>query len=104
MGKNREGRYKGKSRAADITETHSLIANVLPIIIISKVFPFQQPSRLNEGSDTSEHHMPGVPAQSGTTSFNPGHIYILYTSIVHVCPSVYHRHSSQCMQSEHLQV
>ena len=34
---------------ATVYRQHSLIANVLPIIIISKVFAIEDPSSLNEG-------------------------------------------------------
>ena len=43
---------------------HSLVANVLPIVSISIVVTTDDPSRLNEDSNTSEHHMPGVPAHT----------------------------------------
>ena len=46
--------------------THSLVAYVLPFIVCSKVVTTKDISRLRQGSDTSEHHMPGVPAQGGT--------------------------------------
>ena len=50
--------------------THSLVANVLAIVIISKVVTIKDPPRLDQDSETSEHHMPGVPAhrQGSTTT------------------------------------
>ena len=45
-------------------QAHSLVANVLPFIIISKVVTIKDSSRLNQDSKTSEHHMPGVAVQS----------------------------------------
>ena len=42
--------------------THSLVAYVLAIVIISKVVATEDPSRLDQDSETSEHYMPGVPA------------------------------------------
>ena len=38
---------------------HSLVAHIHPIIVIKEV---KDSSRLNEDSETSEHHMPWVPA------------------------------------------
>ena len=46
---------------------HSLIACILSISIISKVVAIKDPSRLNQDSETSEHYMPGIPAQGSTT-------------------------------------
>ena len=58
---------------------HSLVANVLPIVI-SKVVTIKDPSRLNEDSNTSEHHVPGVPAHmQGSTDVLSARTYM------HVC-------------------
>ena len=57
---------------------HSLVANVLPIVIISKVVTIKDPSRLNEDPNTSEHHMPGVPAHTQGSTEN-------YMNVVYVC-------------------
>ena len=46
---------------------HSLVAYILSISIISKVFAIKDLSRLNQDSETSEHDMPGIPAQGSTT-------------------------------------
>ena len=45
---------------------HSLVAYILSIIVISKVIS-KDPSRLNQNSETSEHNIPGIPAQDSTT-------------------------------------
>ena len=59
---------------------HSLVANVLPIVIISKVVTIKDPSRLKEDPNTSEHHMPGVPAHTqGSTDVLTARTYM------HVC-------------------
>ena len=47
--------------------THSLVAYILPIIINSKVGLPEDASTVNQDSETSEHHMPWVPAQDSTT-------------------------------------
>ena len=57
---------------------HSLVANVLPIVIISKVVTIKDPSRLKEDSNTSEHYMPGVPAHTQGSTEN-------YMNVEYVC-------------------
>ena len=64
---------------------HSLVAYVLPIIVISKVFAIEDPSKLNQNSETSEHHMPGVPAQGSTVFTHCMDIYTYMTLFVLVC-------------------
>ena len=68
---------------------HSLVANVLPIVIISKVVTIKDPSRLKEDSNTSEHHMPGVPAhtQGSTANYmNVEYVCMLVCVCACVCP------------------
>ena len=62
---------------------HSLVAYVLPIIIHSKVVTTMEISSLNKDSQSSEHHMPGVPAQ-GSTTLHIAWTYI-YMHVVCVC-------------------
>ena len=45
---------------------HLLVAYILSVIVISKVVS-KDPSRLNQDSETSEHNIPGVPAQGSST-------------------------------------
>ena len=45
---------------------HSLVANVLPFIVSSKVIT-QDISSLNKDSNSSEHYIPREPARDGTT-------------------------------------
>ena len=58
-------RCQGKTRRrhATVYRQHSLVANILPIIIVSKVLAIEDSSSLNEGPYTSEYHMPGVPTK-----------------------------------------
>ena len=42
---------------------HSLVADILSINISSKVSAIEDPSGFNQDSNTSECHIPGVPAQ-----------------------------------------
>ena len=64
----RGGSLKGAGQDQMMSlQAHSLVANVLPFIIISKVVTIEDVSSLNQNSDTGEHHMPRVPAQDGTT-------------------------------------
>ena len=47
---------------------HSLVAHIYPITVCTKVV--KEPSRFNEDSETSEHHMPGVPAQGSRMCYS----------------------------------
>ena len=76
-------------------QAHSLVANVLSFIIISKVATTKDISRLNQDSDTSEHHMPRVPAQDGTT-----YMYMCMCAHLHM----YHMQNSQGLQTEYLAI
>ena len=64
-------------------QAHSLVANVLPFIIISKVATTKDVPGLSQDSDTSEHYMPRVPAQSGIT-----YMYMCVCVCVHICTCI----------------
>ena len=60
---------------------HSLVADVLPIVIISKVVTIKNPLKLNHDSKTSEHHIPRVPAHT-RYSLQAGHTCVWsFTSV-----------------------
>ena len=61
---------------------HSLVANVLPIVIISKVVTIKDPLKLNHDSKTSEHHIPRVPAHVHY-SLQAGHTCMCV--VFHIC-------------------
>ena len=47
----------------------SLVACIFStIFIISKVITIEDPSGLNQNSNASEHHMPGVPVQGSIST------------------------------------
>ena len=64
-GKGREGDGKVLSKNLQMIslQVHSLVACILSIIVITKVVTIKDPSSLNQDPKTSEHHMPGIPAQ-----------------------------------------
>ena len=61
------GCYKGLAKQEQIIplHAHSLVTCVRSIVII-KVIPIKNPSSFNQDSETTEHYMPGVPAQGSS--------------------------------------
>ena len=56
--------WQGRTIPMMSLHAHSLVADVIPFSIICIVV-INNSSRLKQNSETSEHHIPGVPAQGG---------------------------------------
>ena len=95
------GCYRGLAKQEQIIplHAHSLVTCVRSIVII-KVIPIKNSSSLKQDSETSEHYMPGVPAQGNSICAKLHHRDL---QCVCVCACAF-MESSQGLEAEQLQV
>ena len=102
LGRRGEGSLYNRARLErPVMSLHaySLVANVLPFNISSKVVTIKDFSRLRQDSDTHEHDIPGVPAQGATTC-----IYMCVCVCLCAHMYTYCIQNSQGLEPEHFQV